>query len=77
MSKRNQVQFTRPEDPKFLKLIKDQIGYKNEPSVDTKVSDDGCERDINKAIVSYFVHFVRLCFGCFFFFAASKVEPRI
>lgn len=37
MSKRNQVQFSRPEDPKFLKLIKEQIGYKNEPSVDTKV----------------------------------------
>ncbi|KAG4077261.1 hypothetical protein HA402_009890 [Bradysia odoriphaga] len=36
MSKRNQVQFSRPEDPKFLKLIKEQIGYKNEPSVDTK-----------------------------------------
>ncbi|KAJ6643900.1 MOG interacting and ectopic P-granules protein 1, partial [Pseudolycoriella hygida] len=33
---RNQVQFSRPEDPKFLKLIKEQIGYKNEPSVDTK-----------------------------------------
>lgn len=38
MSKRNQVQFSRPEDPKFLRLIKEQIGYKNEPSVDTKVS---------------------------------------
>lgn len=36
MSKRNQVQFSRPEDPKFLRLIKEQIGYKNEPSVDTK-----------------------------------------
>lgn len=37
--KRNQVLFTRPDDPKFLKLIKQQAGYKDDgPTVDTKVS---------------------------------------
>lgn len=40
MSKRNQVLFTKPEDPKFLKLIKQQIGYKDGPSIDAKVRND-------------------------------------
>lgn len=35
--KRNQVQFTKPEDPKFLKLIKQQAGYRDGPTVDAKV----------------------------------------
>lgn len=34
--KRN-VAFTRPEDPSFLKRIKEQIGYKEGPNIDTKV----------------------------------------
>lgn len=38
MSKRkNNITFTRPEDPSFLKRMKEQIGYKEGPSVDTKV----------------------------------------
>lgn len=36
MSKRN-VAFTRPEDPNFLKRLKEQIGYRDGPNVDTKV----------------------------------------
>lgn len=35
MSKRN-VAFIKPEEPAFLKRIKEQIGYKEGPSVDTK-----------------------------------------
>lgn len=36
--KRNQVLFTKPEDPTFLKLIKAQAGYKEEgPSIESKV----------------------------------------
>lgn len=35
--KRNQVLFTKPDDPKFLKLIKEQAGYKEGPTVDAKV----------------------------------------
>lgn len=35
MPKRN-VAFIKPEEPAFLKRIKDQIGYKEGPSVDTK-----------------------------------------
>lgn len=49
MSKRNQVQFSRPEDPKFLKLIKEQIGYKDEPSVDTKVSCVDNESNVQRS----------------------------
>lgn len=63
MSKRNQVQFSRPEDPKFLKLIKEQIGYKNEPSVDTKVSGGrGVKHPTHTKIFEFGIHFVRLCF---------------
>lgn len=36
MSKRN-VAFTKPEDPNFLKRIKDQIGYKEPDTIDAKV----------------------------------------
>lgn len=35
MSKRN-VAFTKPDEPAFLKRIKEQISYKEGPSVDTK-----------------------------------------
>lgn len=36
MSKRP-VTFNKPEDPSFLKQIKASIGYKDGPTVDTKV----------------------------------------
>lgn len=36
MAKRN-VQFTKPEEPSFLKQIKAQIGYKEPDTVETKV----------------------------------------
>lgn len=35
MSKRN-IAYIKPEDPNFLKRIKQQIGYKEGPTVDTK-----------------------------------------
>lgn len=80
MSKRNQVQFSRPEDPKFLKLIKEQIGYKNEPSVDTKVRQGGNERrqtsNTHTQIPNLAYNFVRLCFVVLHF-AASKIESRL
>lgn len=76
MSKRNQVQFSRPEDPKFLKLIREQIGYKDEPSVDTKVSSVWIiESNVqyNDLISQTFCEVMICCFT----FAASKIESRI
>lgn len=35
MSKRN-VAFIKPDEPSFLKQIKQQIGYKEGPDIDTK-----------------------------------------
>lgn len=35
MSKRN-ITFTKPEEPNFLKRIKEQVGYKEGPTVNTK-----------------------------------------
>lgn len=37
MSKRNKISFTRPADPKFLRLMKEQIGYKDGPDIEAKV----------------------------------------
>lgn len=36
MSKRN-ITYVKPEEPNFLKKLKQQIGYKEGPTVDTKV----------------------------------------
>ena len=36
MSKRN-ITYTKPEEPEFLKKIKQQAGYKEGPTVATKV----------------------------------------
>lgn len=36
MSKRNNVTYIKPE-PKFLQQLKEQIGLKSGPTVDTKV----------------------------------------
>lgn len=36
MSKRN-ITYVKPEEPSFLKKIKEQVGYKEGPTVDTKV----------------------------------------
>lgn len=37
MSKRNNITYIKPADPKFLRQIKEQIGYKEGPTVETKV----------------------------------------
>lgn len=37
MSKRNSIIYIKPTDPKFLRQIKEQIGYKEGPSIETKV----------------------------------------
>lgn len=37
MSKRNQVSYVKPADPKFLQQLKAQIGYSSGPDIDTKV----------------------------------------
>ena len=37
MSKRNNIHYIKPEDPSFLKRLKEQIGYKEGPTVETKV----------------------------------------
>jgi len=36
--KRNAVMFAKPGDPAFLRRMKEQLGYKEGPSIDTKVS---------------------------------------
>lgn len=36
MSKRN-ITYTKPEEPEFLKKLKQQAGYQEGPTVDTKV----------------------------------------
>lgn len=37
MSKRNNVTYIKPAEPKFLQQLKEQIGFKSGPTVDTKV----------------------------------------
>lgn len=39
MSKRN-IAYIKPKDPTFLAQLKEQIGYKDGPSVETKVISD-------------------------------------
>ena len=36
--KKNAVSFTKPPEPAFLRRIKEQMGYKEGPTVDTKVN---------------------------------------
>lgn len=36
MSKRN-IAYIKPQEPSFLRKIKEQVGYKEGPTVDTKV----------------------------------------
>ncbi|XP_034657236.1 uncharacterized protein KIAA1143 homolog [Drosophila subobscura] len=36
MSKRNNITYVKPQEPSFLAKLKEQIGYKEGPSVDTK-----------------------------------------
>lgn len=49
MSRRKLVSYIRPEEPKFLRELKEQIKYKEGPTIDTKkealphVSDDETE----------------------------------
>lgn len=38
MSKKN-VSYIKPQEPAFLARLKKQVGYKEGPTVDTKVSD--------------------------------------
>lgn len=38
MSKKNSITYIKPEEPSFLKKLKAQIGYKEGPTVETKVS---------------------------------------
>ena len=38
MSKRNQVSYVRPAEPAFLARFKERVGYKEGPTVETKVS---------------------------------------
>jgi len=36
--KRNPVTFTKPADPAFLRRMKEQIGFQESPTVETKVN---------------------------------------
>ena len=36
--KKHNVNYIKQEDPKFLKLMKQEIGYKEGPTVETKVN---------------------------------------
>lgn len=42
MSKRNNVSYIKPAEPKFLQELKAQIGYQSGPTVDTKVTRSFC-----------------------------------
>jgi len=44
MSKRNNITYVKPQEPSFLAKLKAEIGYKEGPTVDTKVSKCGCCR---------------------------------
>lgn len=39
MSKRNNVSYIKPADPTFLRQLKEQIGYKEGPGIEAKVSE--------------------------------------
>uniref|UniRef100_A0ACB8FUP7 Uncharacterized protein n=1 Tax=Sphaerodactylus townsendi TaxID=933632 RepID=A0ACB8FUP7_9SAUR len=51
MSKKNQVSYAKPAEPAFLRRFKEQVGYREGPTVDTKKEqlpvpeDDGDESD--------------------------------
>lgn len=45
MSKRNQVSYVRPAEPAFLARFKERVGYREGPTVETKVSP-GQSRDL-------------------------------
>jgi hypothetical protein len=38
MSKRNLVSYVRPAEPAFLSRFKERVGYREGPTVETKVS---------------------------------------
>lgn len=38
MSKRNNITYVKPQEPSFLAKLKAEIGYKEGPTVDTKVT---------------------------------------
>lgn len=38
MSKRNQVSYVRPAEPAFLARFKERVGYREGPTIETKVS---------------------------------------
>ncbi|EEZ99638.2 Uncharacterized protein KIAA1143 homolog-like Protein [Tribolium castaneum] len=48
MSKRN-ITFTKPEEPEFLKRLKQAAGYQEGPTVDTKRQDLGPAEDLEEA----------------------------
>lgn len=39
MPKKHNIAYVKPEEPSFLRKLKDQIGYKEGPTVDTKRED--------------------------------------
>lgn len=39
MPKKNQVSFIKPSDPKFLRALKEQIGYREGPTIEAKVNN--------------------------------------
>ncbi|KAF7284615.1 hypothetical protein GWI33_021807 [Rhynchophorus ferrugineus] len=41
MSKKHNIAYIKPEEPSFLRKLKEQIGYKEGPTVDTKREDLG------------------------------------
>lgn len=38
MSKRNKIAYIKPQEPAFLRRLKQEANYKEGPTVDTKVS---------------------------------------
>ena len=38
MSKKNSIQYIKPSEPAFLKQFKEKIGYKEGPTIESKVN---------------------------------------
>ncbi|XP_065570713.1 uncharacterized protein KIAA1143 homolog isoform X3 [Artemia franciscana] len=56
MSKRNNIGFSKPPEPAFIRRIKEQIGYKEGPNIDTKrevleIDEDFEEKEDDKPTI--------------------------
>lgn len=69
MSKRN-VAFIKPEEPNFLKRIKQEIGYKEPDTIEAKVIREKKYIDIDRII---YLHILERIINLNFNFSASSI----